>query len=100
MNVRIRCDAHGPYLRADGHVFRPQWSKRTKRFLMKEPGFTLEMPDVAMFAAGERVYARRSGETHHATVCSGDRVATWWSHGAYVAGKSEDSWMPMEMVPC
>ena len=96
--TKIRQDAHGPYVRTNGNIYRPylcQWS-----YAVMQPLFADEFdgaadeelrqldrtfawtPDPTLFAYGEPVKARAVSQTPYARVGSPDgRKAFWWGHG-------------------
>lgn len=72
---KVGSDKYGLYIRAGGHIFRPDFPTGYKH-LEKEVG---------TIAKGEKVQANHRGGTSLATVKNKETGAeeTWYSHGCY-----------------
>ena len=84
--ARVRVDEHGPWVRTNGCVYRPQEAKYSYLNLMEVK--------TSRYGDGDEVKVRHISQSPHARV--GEEV--WASHGAYVLDgrflSSERCWNP------
>jgi len=114
LNTKIRRDSHGPYVRTNGSVYRPQlckWSYPVMQPMWRDAweiqcakgnpqgiGMCRQWeyeanPD--LFNDGEPVHVRMVSQTPYCVVETEDgRKAYWWTHGQYQGNKTEHAWAP------
>ena len=97
MTTFVKRDEHGQFVRAGGHVFRPELSRHAY------PTSLSLRADQPVFEDGTVVSVRHVRGTPYALVVGIPRTdgvrAHWWSHGIYLlpGGKwkpSTDCWLP------
>lgn len=86
---KVRSDKYGLYLKAGGHIFRPDFPT----------GYKHLEKDVGNISENERVQANHRGGTSLATVKNKETGAneTWYSHGCYY-GYSPKTIVPSEEI--
>lgn len=85
--MKIRKDKHGPYVRTDGHVFRPYPAYCSQDSRQVKDGHTA-------LKVGQEVKAHHIEQSPHGRIRADDIIEIWCSHGPYFGKSTTDCWCP------
>jgi hypothetical protein len=83
---KIKSDSHGPYVKVNGGVYRPQLSNMDYHIHTRVTE--------TVFAVGDEVKVKNVNQTPFCRVIRGLHEEVWGYHGAYHLRPVEECWNP------